>query len=482
MKCGGGVVEDSVNGTSSDGSRASGGSIARYSRGPGMAPLEAPQILLVYSLLAHDGAISTSEHTRAAESLCNLQSAFRVDMPIDKSSQIKLICVITSLLRRITKLRTERELSSGRWSSTADDAEYFADTMTLAFVSVAIADVMARSGVPVDPDAALKDLTTTMKRTLWSELSRASNKRRIEPAEGVDDIERQRILTEEVIDRKFIVCEDSSAWSTVIHEPGACAGAALRVAGGMVSSASAGDLPRFKELAFVFARNTIAQMQTQMLKSSDDRDFLTLSTRHFVAAVSGGRDEELMAIVLAGESEAGQSCLRDLLVSFLLPKDVVGVRRTLLLSRETSARVAAEFPWVAGAAHETAMMGCENVWKNSSSELKRACALLAGFAMLSTTGSGDDLIRKSTAFNGYVQLPFLECPVPSLQAAGEGPSKLLALVPSTRSWVIYGLGSSGTPSVELSKRGLEGLCMALLSFSKCITTRRYVAPDWVSGL
>jgi hypothetical protein len=213
-------------------------------------------------------------------------------------------------------------------------------------------------------------------------------------------------------------------------------------------------------------------MQTQMLKSSDDRDFLTLSTRHFVSAVSAEQDEDLMSIVLAGESEAGQSCLRDMIVSFLLPKELVGVRRTLLLSRETSARVAAEFPWVAGAAHETAMMGCESVWKNSSSELKRACALLAGFAMLSTTGSGDDMIRKSTAFNGYVQLPFLECPTPSLQASGGRPSKLLALVPSTRSWVIYGLGPSGTPSVDLSKRGLEGLCIALLSFSKGIAAKR----------
>ena len=144
-------------------------------------------------------------------------------------------------------------------------------------------------------------------------------------------------------------------------------------------------MQQFRDLASIFARNTIAQMQTQMLKSPDDRDFLTLSTRQFVSEASScENDENLMTLILAGESEAGQSCLRDMMVSFLLPKEVVGVRRTLLLSRETSARVATEFPWVAGAAHETAMMGCENVWKTSTSELKRACALLAGFAMLST--------------------------------------------------------------------------------------------------
>lgn len=455
-------------------SRASGESIARYSSVSGTNSSESHKIQTIYALLAHDGVISSRDHTKAAEILYVLQGAFRPDMQITKASQIKLICVITSLLRRITKLKADRALflETGNEEVTEEDADVFIDTMTLAFVTVAIADVMARGGVAVSPDAAETDLKNTMQRTLWSELSKASNKRRIDPGEGVDELERQRILTEEIIERKFIVSEDSSAWSSVINQPGVCAGAALRVAGGLLSSALPGDMPRFRELAFVFARNTIAQMHTQMLKSSDDRDFLTLSTRHFVSAVSQDQNEDLMTLILAGESEAGQSCLRDLMVSFLLPKEVVGVRRTLLLSRETSAHVASNFPWVAGAAHETAMVGCLNVWNSSTSELKRACALLAGFAMLVTSGSGDDVIRKSTAFNGNVQLPFFESAPPA-----SGNPKMLALVPSTRSWVVYSIGNTGAPVVELSKRGLDGLCLALLSFSKNIATKRYVASQ-----
>ena len=454
-------------------SRASGESIARYSSVSVSNSSESHQIQTIYSILAHDGVISSRDHTKAAEKLCVLQSAFRPDSKISKASQIKLICVITSLLRRITKLRADRELflETGNEVVTEEDADVFIDTMTLTFITVAIADVMARGGVAVDPDAAEADLKNTMQRTLWSELSKASSKRKIDPGEGVDELERQRVLTEEIIERKFIVSEDSSAWSSVINQPGVCAGAALRVAGGLLSSALQDDLPRFRDLAFVFARNTIAQMHTQLLKSPDDRDFLTLSTSHFVSAVSTDQDDNLMTFILAGESEAGQSCLRDLISSFLLPKEIIGVRRTLLLSRETSAKIAAEYPWVAGVAHETAMVGCENVWKNSNSEIKKACALLAGFAMLATSGSGDDVIRKSTAFNGAVQLPFLQCTGPPASSN----SKMLALVPSTRSWVVYSIGNTGAPVVEMSKRGLDGLCLALVSFSQSIASKRAVA-------
>jgi len=454
----------------------SGSSVAKYSTGREAVSREPPQIKAIYALLAHDRFISTRDHTKAAEHLCALQAALCARNPVSRASQIKLICVITSLLRRITRLRAEAEasLQSGYVEGGVDTADVFVDTLTLAFVLVAVADVSARGGVPVDSNSAEAELKQTMGRTLWSELSRVSNKRRAEPGDGVDELERQRLITEEIVDRRFIVSEDSSSWSTFLFQPGACAGAALRVAGGLVESASLDMMLLFRDLAFVFARNTIAQMQTQMLKSCDDRDFLTLSTQHVVYASSDECNEDLMTIILAGESEAGQSCLRDIIVSFLLPKDVIGVRRTLLLSREISARVASEYPWVAGIAHETAMIGCENVWKTSKSELKRACALLAGFAMLSTSGCGDDMIRKSTAFDGRVQLPFLECAPPAAAASSVGaPCKMLALVPSTRSWVIYSISHDGKPLVDLSNRGLDGLCMALLSFVKLIAPRRH---------
>lgn len=422
----------------------------------------------IHAMLAHDRAIATKDHMRAASYLAQLQAHFRPDEAVHQNTQIKLICVVTSLLRRISKMQAALEVTvvEGNEASFVDSPDDFVGTMTLAFVSVAIADVMARGGVPVAPDAAVVELRTALGRSSWSELSRISHKRRADPGEEIDELERQRMLMEEVVERKFVVSEDSSQWSAVIHQPGNTAGAALRVAGGMVAGASKADLPRFRELAFLFARSTIAQMQTQVLRSSDDRDFLTLSASRlfsdFMSPQALSRDDEsLNTIISAGESEAGQACLRDLVTSFLLPKEVVGVRRTLLLPRETSERVSLEYPWIAAAAHETAMMGCESVWTSSTSELKKACALLAGFAMFTTFGSGDDKIRKATAFNGTVQLPFFECPLPEWPSNAR-PPKLLALVPTTRSWVVYTLTPAGQPSVELCKRGLDGLCHALL--------------------
>ena len=445
-------------------------SVARYSETSARtSSLFTQNVSAIYRLLSHDGQISTRDHMKAVEHLCRILSLFERYEDADKPSQIKLICVITALLRRITKLRAQRDATVVETDTevvTDDTVNYYVHTMTMVFICVAAVDVIARGGMHVLQKAAEADLSSVLSRTLWSELSCSNNKRRIAPGDDLEDLERQRILTEEIIERRFILCEDSSDWSSVLYEPGATAGAALRVAGGLLSSVSSQCLVRLQELAFVFARNTIAQMQTQMLRSSDDRDFLTLSTRAFLSCASCDEDEDIMSIVLAGESEAGQSCLRDMMLSFLLPKHIIGVRRTLLLSREISARVAVEFPWIASIAHETAMMGCENVWKHCNSELKRACVLLSGFAMLSTPGSGDDMIRKAMAFNGFVQLPFLECPLHSSQTLANRQPKLLALVPSTRSWVIYTIHPSGQPSVDLSKRGLDGLSYALLGLSK----------------
>ena len=94
--------------------------------------------------------------------------------------------------------------------------------------------------------------------------------------------------------------------------------------------------------------------------------------------------------------------------------------------------------------------------------MKRVCALLAGIAMLTTTGT-DDTIRKATAFNGLVQLPFLETVPPAKRTQAR-----LALVPTTRSWALYSLSASGKPIVEISQRGFDGLVMAVVCFRTSI--------------
>ena len=433
------------------------------------------KITSLYSILAHDDEVVSKQHVKAVKLMDDIQKMFAQIVEVDKSCQIRLVCVCTSLLRRVARMREEENRLSQEILNSNDEQRFspliatlqelrteladFTQTLTLTFITIAIADVAARGGVAVDATTATRELEDVLGRPLWLELSKKSSKRKLEVPENVDDLERQRLMIEDVAERPFLTREDSSSWESVLYNPGAIAGAALRVAGSMLTMATLDDMPRFEELALVFARNTVMQMQVQLLKSTND-DFLTLSNTCLLEAVNADRNNAILtAIVSAGESEAGQAVLRDIASSFLVPREVVGTRRTLLLSREVSEKISREHPAVAGITHEIAMAGCESIWANSTSELKRTCALLTGLAMLCTKGVGDTMLRRSAAFNGLVQLPFLEVAPPSPTA------HFLALVPTSRSWSVYKL-CRGKPEVEISKKGLEGLCLAVLAFRK----------------
>ena len=222
------------------------------------------------------------------------------------------------------------------------------------------------------------------------------------------------------------------------------------------------DFPRLDRLAAAFARASVEQMQALLLRNEthDASAFLTLSTSQLVCRVDGAsREEALASLVAAAESEGGQMAIRDLMISFLMPRRAVGVRRTLLLDQRRSMRATAEFPAVVAIAHDAAMLGAEVLWRRGS-PLRRACALLAGAAILTTPKDTDDVLRKSPAFGGRVQLPFLEVPPP-----GRGVGRVV-LVPTTRCWVYHTLSSSGTPHVQLVQGGLEGLETALLALTR----------------
>ena len=426
----------------------------------------------VYKKLAHEGNVTTSDHIEAVDALCKLQGALERSGDASRQSQIRLICVMTSLLRRVVRLEDEvakllhyltdpEEIAAGatKVPQLRADVRDLEQTATLVFTVVVMIDVIALGGSPADAESSFQSLDDAMDRCLWSELCRPS-KRRLELPEEIQYNEKQRLLTEELADRPFVVHEDSSSWTTLMLQPGLLANAAVRAAGSLLQSRSEECVEELKQLSRVFAQNTAAQMAVQMLKS--ERDFVTLATQRIGSLPALDRERALASVVSAAESESGQSVLRDLVISFLLPRKVVGQRRTLLLSREVSARASKEFPWIASLAHEVAMQGAEHVFEHSKSEMKRMCALLAGIAMLTTTGT-DDTIRKATAFNGLVQLPFLETVPPTKRSQTR-----LALVPTTRSWTLYTLSSAGRPAVEMSQRGFDGLVMAVVCFREAV--------------
>ena len=149
--------------------------------------------------------------------------------------------------------------------------------------------------------------------------------------------------------------------------------------------------------------------------------------------------------------------LRDLLLSFLLPTGIVGVRRNLLLSRAASTAAGVDHADAVNSAHSCAMAGCEFIWQHGTDPLERACALLAGAAVLTTKG-GEDPIRKQDAFVGRVSLPFFETKPP---ASGV---KRLALLADQKRWVLYKVDKKNKPRVLCNLSGFEGLCDCLLEF------------------
>jgi hypothetical protein len=422
----------------------------------------------IYKKLAHDSEITTSEHIEAVDALCKLQYTVENTGRASKQAQIKLICVVSSLHRRV--IRMEEEIA---WHTHYQpDGKVGADmlskvhqlkveilnlkrTASLVFVAIVSLDVIALGGQPADAEASFQSLDDALDRSLWQELCKHS-KRRLEVPDDVQYNEKQRILAEDIADSPFVIHEDSSSWSKLMAQPGLLANAAVRAAGSMLSSKTDDAMQELEKLAVIFSESTSAQMAVQMLKS--EQDFMTLATRRISQLSPQDRENALSSVVAAAESESGQSVLRDMIISFLLPRKAVGKRRTLLLSREASAKASKSYPWIASLAHEAAMQGAEHIFQNSKSELKRSVALLTGLAMLTTSGT-DDVIRKATAFSGLVQLPFLETVPPRSRKQPR-----LALVPTTRAWTLYTLSPSGKPVVEISNRGFEGLVLCLLCF------------------
>lgn len=148
--------------------------------------------------------------------------------------------------------------------------------------------------------------------------------------------------------------------------------------------------------------------------------------------------------------------LRDLILSFKLPRNVVGVRRTALLGRDSN-RIATEIhPSILGSAHDCAMRGARWTWDKDEDPVHRMCAILAGIAVQCFCNATS--VRKDDVYNGRVQLPFLETmPV--------GPTvQRLALLEHSHEWVVYSMNDKAQPVVRLRQAGFEGMVAAALLF------------------
>ena len=394
--------------------------------------------------VASDERFSLTDHLSAGRTLVQLRDALLAGEQLSARSAVVLLCTGIALRRRhaASEVSPEDEGPSADAAVKMDRETSRALLLESAHLVFALLCIVEKRNEGVDTDQASSVIEHVNDTSLWDVLKPRSKKR---PREGGEEGAEG---AEEAAAGEPGEGEDAAAWREAMRVNSAeIARHALRIGASQLV-----DGLSYPVMALYF-RSASTNMAARMLVKTSD-EFVALGVSRGDASVP--REKRLLAIVQAAESEAGQSILRDMVLSFLLPASVVGVRRGLLLSRAASTHAGIDHPAAVGRAHDTAMAGAEFIWTNGDDELERMCCLLSGLAILTTKG-GTDPIRKLEAFNGRVSLPFLE-------TTGIGQlGARLALFPEARRWVLYRLDSKGTPKVLSSLSGFDGLCECALA-------------------
>lgn len=209
-----------------------------------------------------------------------------------------------------------------------------------------------------------------------------------------------------------------------------------------------------------FFRSTSAAMfLSKILEAADDDDddddamFCSLSVGAVLEEANPEmKEKRLQGIVDGADSEVGQQVLRDLILSFLLPRELLGTRKTLLLTREASKRAGVEHGLLLSQAHDAAMRGAPWSYSDDENEIHKICALLAGLAMLQLAKAKNADVRLATPFDGLVQIGFLEL-TPCTH------KKRLVYDEEVDTWRVY---SQSPLTVHARGVGLDGLRACVL--------------------
>lgn len=209
-----------------------------------------------------------------------------------------------------------------------------------------------------------------------------------------------------------------------------------------------------------FFRSTSAAMfLSKILEAADDDEeeddamFCSLSVGAMLEEANPEmKEKRLRGIVDGADSEVGQQVLRDLILSFLLPRELLGTRKTLLLTREASKRAGVEHGLLLSQAHDAAMRGAPYSYSDDENDVHKICALLAGLAMLQLAKAKNADVRIATPFDGIVQIGFLEL-TPCAH------KKRLVYDEEVDTWRVY---SQSPLTVHARGAGLDGLRACIL--------------------
>ena len=250
----------------------------------------------------------------------------------------------------------------------------------------------------------------------------------------------------------------TSSWGIHLTSPGAVCQTILTHAQRLRDKLNMEELA---PLSISFFQSSSQAIAAAMLANAapppaDNTAFLTLDFAAYMSEANTTRTERLMGIAASADSEAGQAILRDMILSFRLPREVVGVRRTCLLSRESNRIATEQHSKLLGESHDAAMRGAPWSWEKDEDQMHQMCALLAGLCvpMLDNAQS----IRKDDVCGGRIGLPFLECHAP------EPDTLRLQLLEHSNEWLVYSLDAKGRPKVRMRQHGFEGFLQCILMF------------------
>ena len=402
-----------------------------------------------------DGSLPVAAHRSAGSCMLKLRDSMLRGNELTQSAKMSLLCAGVNCTRRVA-------------CEVDDDAsiQLIKTTQTLVFSLLALCepkiDGMEPSLESLEGEGDASEEGDTGDTGDTGDAGSSPPKRR--RLQVRDD--EQLLLAwkaKSLADKISQESHGDSAWAGILQSDAAVSRAALKEAQFISKKGAMAELYDISCIFFrcssaAMASSMLASVQPRLPKDQETSAFLTLDVVSMMNDANEHQDEKLYTLADAAESESGQAILRDLILSFKLPQQAVGVRRTICLSRASNSAATKQYPEILNSAHDAAMRGALWTYQEDPDEIHKIATLLAGFALVLVKNKDD--IRKGNAFRGRVCLPFLDGPPPPPSVTR------LALLPETNEWVVYSLSTSGKPKVRCKKQGYGGFCEGLLLVSK----------------
>lgn len=293
--------------------------------------------------VAPNAPFSLTAHLSAGRVLVALRDALLAGGELSRRSKLMLICTGISLRRRhaASEVVVEADGPSADAAVLQDQETSRALLLETAQLIFSLLCMIERRERGDDAGSAREAVKCVNAQCLWDVLKPPVRKRPREE-EGSEEGEG------EGEEGGGGGSSSGGSWAEVMRISTAeVAEHALRIG----AATLADKQPEDAALMSLYFRSAAASMAEAMLLKSHT-DFVSLGLNHGDMTVS--REKKLLAVAQAAESEMGQSILRDLVLSFLLPASVIGVRRGLLLSRAASTEAGVDHPVAVARAHDTA--------------------------------------------------------------------------------------------------------------------------------